>query len=123
MPDTKTDKTVMETAICSSITRAAGLGDHFWRADLRNVAVMAMGSDQDQSLNRPKGKGKAVTPGMHKVFLSVILHFIESEKSFSREIFSCQLERKRKGEYANGIRQCMHETNESPCSFVDKEYY
>ncbi|PON24390.1 hypothetical protein TGAM01_v206722 [Trichoderma gamsii] len=52
----------METAICSSITRAAGLGDTFWRANLRDVAVMAMSSDPNQSLNKPSGKGKAVTP-------------------------------------------------------------
>ncbi|UKZ71177.1 uncharacterized protein TrAtP1_012138 [Trichoderma atroviride] len=55
------EKTVMETAICSSITRAAGLGDAFWRANLRDVAVMAM-SDQNQSINKPLGKGKGVTP-------------------------------------------------------------
>lgn len=66
MPD-KQDP-VMDTAICSSITRAAGLGDTFWRANLRDVAVMAMSSDQNQSLNRPSGKGKAVAPGMPKFF-------------------------------------------------------
>ncbi|KAL7920101.1 hypothetical protein ACQKWADRAFT_167027 [Trichoderma austrokoningii] len=62
-------KTVMETAICSSITRAAGLGDPFWRANLRDVAAMAMSSDQNQSGNRP-GKGKAVTPAMPPSFAS-----------------------------------------------------
>lgn len=64
----KEKRPVMETAICSSITRAAGLGDTFWRANLRDVAVMAMSSDQNQSLNKPLGKGKGVTPGMHKFF-------------------------------------------------------
>lgn len=66
MPDK--ENPVMDTAICSSITRAAGLGDTFWRANLRDVAVMAMSSDQNQSLNRPSGKGKAVAPGMPKFF-------------------------------------------------------
>lgn len=69
----KEKRPVMETAICSSITRAAGLGDTFWRANLRDVAVMAMSSDQNQSLNKPLGKGKGVTPGMHKFFFILIL--------------------------------------------------
>ncbi|KAL7970771.1 hypothetical protein HDV63DRAFT_359463 [Trichoderma sp. SZMC 28014] len=68
MPDKQ--KPVMDTAICSSITRAAGLGDTFWRANLRDVAVMAMSSDQNQSLNRPSGKGKAVTPVVPPSFAS-----------------------------------------------------
>ncbi|KAL6903214.1 hypothetical protein GGI43DRAFT_335338 [Trichoderma evansii] len=60
MPET--EKTAMETAICSSITRASGLGDTFWRANLRDVAVMAMSSDPNQSLNKPSSKGKSVMP-------------------------------------------------------------
>ncbi|KAL7793720.1 hypothetical protein V8C37DRAFT_401800 [Trichoderma ceciliae] len=41
----------METAICSSITRAAGLGDGFWPANLGDVAAItasAMSSNQNQ---------------------------------------------------------------------------
>lgn len=94
MPDKQ--KPVMDTAICSSITRAAGLGDTFWRANLRDVAVMAMSSDQNQSLNRPSGKGKAVTPGMARFFLLFLFHLILYFKHVvSCGIFSsCQLERR-----------------------------
>ncbi|UKZ95750.1 uncharacterized protein TrAFT101_010566 [Trichoderma asperellum] len=52
----------METAICSSISQAAGLGDAFWRANLRDVAVMAMPPDANQSENKPLNKGKSLMP-------------------------------------------------------------
>lgn len=102
MPDK--EKTAMETAICSSITRAAGLGDTFWRADLRSVAVMAMSSDERQSLNKPLSKGKSVTPGMHFIFCFhvdsfYVILFVKDE---------WEKEKKKKKR-----RHCMHD-NDSP---------
>lgn len=77
MPGKK--ETAMETAICSSISQAAGLGDAFWRANLRDVAVMAMPPDANQSENKPLNKGKSLMPGMQHLFsftFLVIHHLI-----------------------------------------------
>lgn len=70
MPGRK--ETVMETAICSSISRAAGLGDAFWRANLRDVAVMAMPPDPSQSEKKPLNKGKSLMPGTQHLFFSLL---------------------------------------------------
>lgn len=109
MPE-KGKKTAMETAICSSITRAAGLGDAFWRANLRDVAVMAMSSDQNENLNKSLGKEKPVAPGMHNLFflLYFTLLLFHFQVFFFPQVIFLFLSRCNQRKREKKRRQCMH---------------